>query len=70
MKMTPETLVDEYCTIKIKLENCDDSVWEEISQILLPENFIRDFKENLHWNWIPTNNQLYEDFIQEFQEYG
>ena len=42
--MTPETLVAEYCKIQNKLENCNDSVWEEISQRLFPENFIRGFK--------------------------
>jgi len=54
--MTPETLVAEYCTIKNKLENCNDSVWEEICQLLLPENFIRDFKEKLHCSWVSTYN--------------
>lgn len=67
--MTPETLVEEYCAIKNKLENCNNSVWEEISQVLLPENFIRDFKEKLRWTWVSTYNQLYEEFIEEFQEY-
>jgi len=39
-------------------------MWKKISHLLLPENFIRDFKEILHWDWVSKYNQLYEEFIE------
>jgi hypothetical protein len=40
--------------MQFKLENYNDSVWLQISQKALSEEFIRDFKKN----WIGAGYQL------------
>jgi hypothetical protein len=73
-EITPETLVKWYNltqynlqTIQNKLKNANDCVWAPISQMVLSDDFIRDFKTKLDWCWISTNSPLNENFIGEFQ---
>jgi hypothetical protein len=43
--------------------------WVEISyKVDLPEDFIREFKDNVDWYWISLHQTLSEDFIREFQD--
>ena len=74
-EITPETLVKWYNltqynlqTIQNKLKNANDCVWAPISQMVLSDDFIRDFKTKLDWCWISTNSPLNENFIGEFQD--
>ena len=73
-EISPETLVEWYNlaqynleTIQNKLENANESVWLQISQMALSDDFIRDFKDRLNWGWISTTLPLNENFIEEFQ---
>jgi type I site-specific restriction endonuclease len=75
-EITTQTLAEWYNvtqsnleTIQNKLKNTNDSVWLQIGQMALSDDFIRDFKEKLNWDWISTNLPLNENFIEEFQDF-
>jgi len=75
-EINPETLVKWYnltqCslrTIQNKLKSTDDSVWRGISQIVLSEDFIRDFKTKLGCGLISSNLPLNENFIRDFEDF-
>jgi hypothetical protein len=75
-EITPETLVEWYNltqynfeTIQNKLKSANDSVWLKISQIVLFDDFIREFKKKLNWSWISANQPLSEIFMGEFQDF-
>jgi intein-encoded DNA endonuclease-like protein len=34
----------------------------------LSEDFIKEFKDNVHWGWISMFQKLSEDFIREFKD--
>jgi hypothetical protein len=53
-----------------KLENYNEGVWGQISQMSLSNDFIRDFKKKLDWKWISTHQSLNENFIREFQNFA
>jgi hypothetical protein len=67
MKPKTATLVQEYDIAFYNLYNCDGLEWNEISQTLLTEQFIRTFKDRVNWQLI-SQQPLHEDFIIEFQE--
>jgi len=71
-----ETLVEWYNltlhnleTIKNKLKNANDYIWQQITQMALSDDFIREFKTKVDWSWISTNVLLNENFIEEFQDF-
>ena len=75
-EITPETLVEWYNltqynleTLHNKLKKANDSVWLQISQMALSDDFIRDFKTKLNWRWISANYPLNENFMEEFQDF-
>ena len=43
-------------------------VWTRISQIILSEDFIREFKDKVDWYWISIRQTLSEPFIKEFKD--
>ena len=46
-----------------------EKTWIKLSsKCKLSEDFIREFKDNLNWNYISRNQKLSEDFIREFQD--
>lgn len=42
--------------------------WKEISKEKLSENFIREFKDKVHWGNISEYQELTDDFIDEFAD--
>jgi hypothetical protein len=75
-EIRPETMVEWYNlaqynlkTMQDKMENYKISVWGQISQMPLSDNFIRDFKKKLDWKWISTHQSLNENLIREFQNF-
>ena len=41
--------------------------WNDISQTMLPEDFIRDFWDKINWGCISRYQKLSEEFISEFR---
>ena len=41
--------------------------WKEISQIELPEDFIREFQDKVNWECISCEQYLSEEFVCEFR---
>jgi len=75
-EITPETLVAWYNlthhnleTIQNNLKNANDYVWQQINEMALSDDFIREFKTKVDWSWISTHLPLNENFIEEFQDF-
>jgi hypothetical protein len=75
-EIKPQTMVEWYNsaqdnlkTMQDKLENYNEGVWGQTSQMPLSNDFIRDFKKKLDWKWISTHQSLNENFIREFQSF-
>jgi hypothetical protein len=73
-EISPETLVEWYMlvqnsskTMHDKLENYGTSVWQEISQKPLTEDFIRDFQDKVDWEKIACYQNLSERFLTDFK---
>jgi hypothetical protein len=66
MKPETATFVQEYDIAFYNLYNCDELEWDEISQSLFTEQFIRTFNNKVNWQLI--SQPLYEDFILEFHK--
>ena len=71
----PDTMVDLYIFIQRNLKNIENKVrnfrihyWETISRMLLTDDFIRDFRDEVDWKWISSTQQRNENFIEEFKE--
>ena len=57
--MTNQEIIEQYTTID----------WDGISYIKnLPEDFIREYKDNFNWALLSKNQTLSEDIIREFKD--
>ena len=50
------------------LNNKTNKEWISISKILLAEEFIREFRDRVHWIYISYIQKLSEKFIREFRD--
>ena len=42
--------------------------WTDLSELPLPEDFIREFQDRVDWDCISIYQKLSENFIREFQD--
>ena len=74
-EISPKTLTEWYMLarnklkpVKYKLENYNVSVWQQISQIVLNEDFIEEFQHFVDWRLISMKQTLSEDIIREYHD--
>jgi len=74
-EISPETLVEWYNltqyslqTIQNKLKNTNDSVWLQISQMALSDNFIGEFQDFIDWEAVSQYQTLSEQLIRDLQD--
>ncbi len=57
----------KYLRLPITAKPSEESKWEEMSKIPLPEDFIRKNADKLNWDLISRYQKLSEVFIREFK---
>ena len=70
-----ETIVDCYNMLQTHLQTIEQRLndfgvhtWRAVSQLMLSDDFIRKFQENVDWDFISGSVPLTENFIEEFQD--
>ena len=74
-EINSETLTEWYILarnslkpVEHKLESFNSTVWQQISQMPLNEEFIEEFQNFVDWRLISMKQNLSEDFVREFQD--
>lgn len=60
--------VIELSDLKLEKYRTNDEFWQFIcSNFTLPEQFIREYKNIIDWNWVSRYQNLSTNFIREFK---